>query len=104
MTDTKHNGDINEIDCLIEHNADTRMRHLSRLGLLQGGNTTNVHDYMRLLVGDLLAVTEIIIKERDQARREVCYWMNTDASGCVKSGSEETAIERGWDCFKEETQ
>ena len=38
--------------------------------------------------------------ERDEARREVCDWMNTDESGCVKSGSAETAIERGWDCFK----
>jgi hypothetical protein len=43
-----------------------------------------------------------LIKERDEARRQVCDWYNTDASGCVKSGSEETAIERGWDCFKEE--
>ena len=32
----------------------------------------------------------------------MCDLYNTDASGCVKSGSEETAIERGWDCFKEE--
>ena len=38
--------------------------------------------------------------ERDAARREVCDWMNTDESGCVKNGSAETAIERGWDCFK----
>ena len=38
--------------------------------------------------------------ERDDARREVCDWHHTDESGCVKSGSEETAIKRGWDCFK----
>jgi hypothetical protein len=38
--------------------------------------------------------------ERDEARREVCDWHHTDESGCVKSGSEETAIKRGWDCFK----
>ena len=40
--------------------------------------------------------------ERDEARREVCDCMNTDESGCVKYGSEEAAISRGWDCFKEE--
>ena len=50
---------------------------------------------------DIIRLTE----ERDAARREVCLWVNTDASGCMKSGSEETAIERGWDCFKnQETQ
>ena len=43
---------------------------------------------------------ERLVNERDAARREVCDWMNTDESGCVKSGSEDTAIERGWDCFK----
>ena len=43
---------------------------------------------------------ERLVNERDAARREVCDWMNTDESGCVKNGSEETAIERGWDCFK----
>ena len=46
-------------------------------------------------------VSDSLREERDAARREVCLWMNTDASGCVKNGSEETAIERGWDCFKE---
>jgi len=68
----------------------------------------NVHDYMRRL-GDLLAVTETMIKERDEAfrerdeaRREVCDLIHTDGSGCVKYGSWETAVERGWDCFKEE--
>ena len=50
-------------------------------------------------------VSDSLREERDAARREVCLWVNTDASGCVKSGSEETAIERGWDCFKnQETQ
>jgi hypothetical protein len=61
----------------------------------------NVLDYMRRLE-ELLSVTDIIIKERDEARREVCDWCNTDESGCVKSGSHETARARGWDCFKEE--
>ena len=45
-------------------------------------------------------VSDSLREERDAARREVCDWMNTDESGCMKSGSEETAIERGWDCFK----
>ena len=45
-------------------------------------------------------VSDSLREERDAARREVCLWVNTDASGCMKSGSEETAIERGWDCFK----
>lgn len=50
-------------------------------------------------------VSDSLREERDAARREVCLWVNTDESGCVKNGSEETAIERGWDCFKNrETQ
>lgn len=57
------------------------------------------------LMDDNEIMEEIIkqlTKERDEARREVCDWINTDESGCVKSGSVETAIERGWDCFKKE--
>jgi hypothetical protein len=64
----------------------------------------NVHDYMRRL-GDLLAATENIIKERDEARRErdearreVCE----SEQYCVDRSREEAA-RRGWDCFKEET-
>ena len=45
-----------------------------------------------------------LLAERDAARREVCDWMNTDESGCLKSGSAETAAERGWDCYKEESK
>ena len=48
----------------------------------------------------LRAELKTALAERDAARREVCHWSNTDESGCVKSGSEETAISRGWDCFK----
>jgi hypothetical protein len=63
----------------------------------------NVHDYMRRL-GDLLAVTETIIKERDEARKErddarqrLCKVVgdNRDMWG------EDVAKEYGWDCFKE---
>ena len=35
------------------------------------------------------------IRERDEARREVCYCQHDSA---------QFAINRGWDCFKEETQ
>ena len=52
----------------------------------------------------LRAELKTALAERDAARREVCHWSNTDESGCVKSGSEETAISRGWDCFKKETK
>ena len=63
----------------------------------------NVHDYMRRL-GDLLAVTETIIKERDEARKErdearqrLCKVVgdNRDMWG------EDVAKEYGWDCFEE---
>tara|TARA_R110000868_G_scaffold15696_3_gene71609 strand:+ start:2664 stop:2873 length:210 start_codon:yes stop_codon:yes gene_type:complete len=67
----------------------------------------NVHDYMRRL-GDLLAVTENIIKERDEARREAC---ERTAENISLLGSNaplstlrvEHAARRGWDCYKEET-
>jgi hypothetical protein len=62
----------------------------------------DVHDYMRRL-GDLLAVTEIMIKERDEAlrerdeaRREVCEI----TMPCVSS-QKNYANGRGWNCFKE---
>jgi hypothetical protein len=59
----------------------------------------NVHDYMRRL-GELLEVTETIIKERDEARRErdearreVCAMSFDDPR--------RTAEDRGWDCYEE---
>ena len=55
---------------------------------------------MEIEIARLRAELKTSNAERDEARRQVCDWYNTDASGCVKSGSEETAIERGWDCFK----
>ncbi len=62
----------------------------------------DVHDYMSRL-SDLLAVTEIIIKERDdaqrerdEARREVCE-ITMPCSGSQKG----YAKGRGWDCFTE---
>ena len=38
---------------------------------------------------------ERLREERDEARREVCYCQHDSA---------QFAINRGWDCFKEETQ
>ena len=40
-------------------------------------------------------IIERLTKERDEARREVCYCQHDSA---------QFAINRGWDCFKEETQ
>ena len=45
----------------------------------------------------LRAELKTALTERDAARREVCDLMNMDESGCVKYGSEETAISRGWE-------
>ena len=50
------------------------------------------------MVGTIHAVDEallVLTKERDEARREVCY---------CHPESAQFAINRGWDCFKEETQ
>ena len=55
-------------------------------------------------IARLRAELKTALAERDAARREVCDLMNTDESGCVKYGSEETAISRGWDCYKKETK
>jgi deoxycytidylate deaminase len=49
------------------------------------------------MVGTIHAVDEallVLTKERDEARREVCYCQHDSA---------QFAINRGWDCFKEET-
>ena len=82
----------------------------NRIELIGLNEFTQVTDAVRDVeeaVGELLAIIEEqkaeikrLRAERDEARREVCDWHHTDESGCVKSGSEETAIKRGWDCFK----
>ena len=41
-----------------------------------------------------------LIKERDEARREVCNW---SVGVGLKATSQAVAEERGWDCYKEET-
>ena len=73
----------------------------------------NVHDYMQRL-RELLAATDIIIKERDEARRErdearreAC---ERTAENLSLLGSNvllstlrvEHAARRGWDCSKED--
>ena len=45
---------------------------------------------------------DVAIRERDEARREVCELECTDGSGWIKSGTEEVALERGWDCYNKE--
>ena len=60
-------------------------------------------DEMEIEIARLRAELKTALTERDAARVEVCDLMNTDESGCVKYGSEETAISRGWDCYKETT-
>ena len=61
-------------------------------------DSLEAHDEMRL---EIVRLT----KERDEARREVCLEASTDASGCYISGKHILVAEdRGWDCFKENTQ
>jgi hypothetical protein len=38
------------------------------------------------------------LRERDEARREVCVWQGLDTG----SKPRDTATVRGWDCFKQE--
>jgi len=38
------------------------------------------------------------LKERDEARREVCVWQGLDTGNTPR----DTATVRGWDCFKED--
>ena len=39
-----------------------------------------------------------LIKERDEARREVCNW---SVGVGLKASSQAVADDRGWDCYKE---
>ena len=91
-----NNNEPNEPDCGDENDIDERPLPDSDEDIIA---LMDENDVMEKII-------ERLTKERDEARREVCDWMNTDESGCVKkSGSEETAISRGWDCYKkEETQ
>ena len=62
----------------------------------------DVHDYMSRL-GDLLAVTEIIIKERDEARRRTNSIL-TEIDCRIEHGAESNGhLEVLRDMFKENT-
>jgi hypothetical protein len=59
----------------------------------------------------LQANAELIVKrdeareERDEARRLACEFYVMDGGGYSNSRrAKEDAIQRGWDCFKEETE
>lgn len=47
-------------------------------------------------VGDIMAAVDQIIRERDEARREVCWIMQK--TGFMRG---DYANSRGWDCFKD---
>jgi hypothetical protein len=49
--------------------------------------------------GMLAVLLKELIKERDEARREVCNW---SVGVGLKATSQEVAKERGWDCFEKE--
>ena len=64
-------------------------------------NLTICIDSLRYVCNDETDKNAQLIKERDEARREVCNW-------CVGVGlqvtSQAVAEERGWDCYKEGTK
>jgi hypothetical protein len=48
---------------------------------------------------NLALALETALRERDEARREVCVWQGLDTGSTPR----DTATVRGWDCFKENT-
>jgi CRISPR/Cas system-associated exonuclease Cas4 (RecB family) len=48
-------------------------------------------------VGDLMDDKRRLIEERDEVRKEVCYWYGLENH----TSSKDHASKRGWDCFKE---
>jgi len=54
------------------------------------------------LIKEIHAAFDEALRQRDEARREVCNWR---VSVGLKATSQAVAEERGWDCYKkEETQ
>jgi hypothetical protein len=49
---------------------------------------------------DLQKRCDQAVRERDEARREVCLWQGLDTGNTPR----DTAMVRGWDCYKEETK
>jgi hypothetical protein len=55
----------------------------------------------RINMCDMRSETIIeLIVERDEARREVCLWQGLDTGNTPR----DTAMVRGWDCFKENSK
>ena len=50
-------------------------------------------------IDHLTAEADMLRKERDEARREVCNW---SVGVGIKATSQAVAKQRGWDCYKEE--
>ena len=66
------------------------------------GRLQETVDQLRERLGGMRIELDEAIRERDEARREVCELENLDWIGSVcRKGTKETAVERGWDCFKE---
>ena len=55
----------------------------------------------QLLIKDLLGVTEELRKERDEARREACEYA-TCTHPTVGNSPRALALDKGWDCYKDE--
>jgi len=79
-----------------------RLRQLFGDSERLGGRLQETVDQLREKFGGILIERDQLLRERDEARREVCDLVNMDWIGCVDKGVKETAKERGWDCFKEE--
>ncbi len=69
-----------------EHDAIARIKRLS--------HSINCAD-------EIAEVIERLIKERDEARRELCR-IESSASGDPNMTSRAVAADCGWDCFKED--
>ena len=79
---------------ILAQNRDTLLERMS-----ESGNAYS-DEYPYGLMKEAEEEIKLLIKQRDEARREVCVSLN----GNMKQ-AHEYAISRGWDCFKkEETQ
>jgi len=60
-------------------------------------NATRLIEELRLALESNRNDVQRLTAERDEARREVCVWQGLDTA----TKSNEVALVRGWDCFKE---
>ena len=61
-------------------------------------------DCMSLIADEAADTIDRLRAERDEARREVCHVFETDLfrdAGMFRTANS-VAVERGWDCFKED--